>query len=122
MRFLYILIILTVPVTAATAQEFVTLAFPQASLAELATVYSGFTKKKVSFADDSIKGIQLSAYTQGTILSKAQATKYLESAFYLKGIQVTPAEDGSLVLSRYAEFKDPSDPQKRFIKPQHITP
>ena len=122
MRLICTLILLLISVTAANAEDTLTLAFSHTSLANLATLYSALTNKKITFADESIKGVQLSAFTGDTPISKDQAIKYLESAFYLKGIQVTPSEDGSLVLSRYAQFKDPTEAPKRIIRPQNVSP
>ena len=122
MRLICTLILLLISVTATKAEDSITLAFPHTSLANLAALYSVITNKKITYADESIKGVQLSAFTGDTKITKDQAIKYLESAFYLQGVQITPAEDGSLILSRYAQFKDPREVPKRIIKPQNVYP
>lgn len=90
----------------AKAEDKVQIEVAESNLQQVTDYYSVLTGKNVEFSSEKLKSIKISITTGNTPLPKSKAIKFIESALYIKGFELTAKSNGSFVLSQYASFNE----------------
>lgn len=101
--------------TAFSVDKNMRLNLPEANVQMLAAFYQRLSGKAVVLDDPELGRIQVSADAGDAVLTISQGCRFIESALYLKGIDVVPKGENEVAFIRYATIEPPPE-RRRIIK------